>query len=62
MADVFHFKIHIIESGSDFVEAVTNATLPQEQCTIIEHVEEFHFLSTSSLVSTTSSIDDNSSL
>ena len=35
VADVFHFKIRIIESGPDFVEAVTNVTLPQEQCTIL---------------------------
>ena len=73
MADVFNFKIHIIASHPDLtrfstqitiVEAVTAATLPQEQHAMFTgQIEEFHFVSTSpSDSSTTSSIDDNCSL
>ena len=69
VADVLNLKVHIIESQPDFAEitvaeALTNATLRQEQHTIfIGPVEEFHFASTSpSDSSTTLSIDDNSYL
>lgn len=59
VADVFHLKILIIESHPDFaeitiVEGVTAAPV-QVQCAIfIGHMDEFHYVSTEPLTSSSS--------
>ena len=59
VADVFNLKILIIESHPDFAEIAivegVNAAPVQEHCAIfIGHMDEFHYVSTEPLTSSSS--------